>query len=63
MKTRNYHYYGSQVEVQRLAEEYAFLGRKVLVEPGHLTVLALPEKKRTNDPRRSSHGTKTKNSE
>lgn len=45
MKARNYHYYGTQAEIKRLAEEYEFLGRRFIIEPGHLTVLALPPKK------------------
>jgi len=45
MKAVNYHFYGSDADVKRLAEEYEFLGRHVVIEPGHLTVLALPPKK------------------
>ena len=45
MKARNLHYYGTQDEVNRLAEDYRFLGRNVIVEPNHLTVLALPIRK------------------
>ena len=43
---KNYHFYGSDADVARLAEEYVqYLGRQVEIEPGHLTVLALPRKK------------------
>lgn len=65
MKARNYHYYGNQDEVNRLAEEYRFLGRNVIVEPGHLTVLALPirKPKKKIEPRGQNRRTETENSE
>ena len=65
MKQRNYHFYGTQEEVTRLAEEYRFLGRNVVVEPGHLTVLALPIKKTKKkiDPREQNRKPKADVSE
>lgn len=45
MKTNNYHFWGSEEDVKRLSEEYRYMGRHILVEPGHLTVFALPPKK------------------
>ena len=47
-KTRNYNVYGSVDFINRLKEEYDWLGRQCkIVEPGHLVVLALPERKVT----------------
>lgn len=45
-KTRNYNVYGTVDYINRLKEEYDWLGRQSkIVEPGHLVVLALPVKK------------------
>ena len=45
-KVRNYHIRGSVEFINRLKEEYEFLGRHVRLEAtGHLVVLALPPKK------------------
>ena len=38
--------HNDQDNLVRLAEEYAMLGREVKVEPGKLTVFALPRKRR-----------------
>jgi hypothetical protein len=47
-KVRNYHVYGSVEYINRLKEDYEFLGKWVRLEgPGHLVVLALPPKKET----------------
>lgn len=47
MKARNYHYHSDPATIERLKEEYEFLGRYVKIEsPGHLVVLALPPKKK-----------------
>ena len=46
MKSRNYHFRGDAATVQRLKEEYEFIGRYArIVEPGHLVVFAFPPKK------------------
>lgn len=46
MSNKNYHVYSEdQNKLERLASEYKYLGRYVLLEPGMLTVLALPPKK------------------
>lgn len=46
-KTRNYNVYGSVDYINRLKEEYDWLGRQCrIVAPGHLVVLALPERKK-----------------
>jgi len=54
-KVRNYHFYGTPEKVNRLKEEYEFIGRITRLEgPNHLVVLALPPKKEKKkiDPRR-----------
>ena len=53
-KARNYHVYGTVEFVNRLKDEYEFLGRYVRIEePGHLIVLAYPpQKDKKIDPRR-----------
>lgn len=46
MGSKNYHIYREdQAVLERLAEEYKYIGRHVRLEPGVLTVLALPPKK------------------
>ena len=46
MSNKNYHLYrDNQALLERLAEEYKYIGRYVRLEPGVLTVLALPPKK------------------
>jgi hypothetical protein len=43
MKTRNYHYRGTVATVNRLLDEYTFIGRDAeILEPGHIVVYALP---------------------
>ena len=59
MKAINYHYYDKDAAtVQRLKEEYEYIGRYVqLVNPYHLIVLAYPPKKevkKKHDPRGKS---------
>lgn len=49
MKSRNYSFYGTQEEVERVADEYRFLGRRVEVTKGRVTVLALPPRKKAED--------------
>jgi hypothetical protein len=45
-KARNYHVRGSVEFINRLKEEYDWLGRYAKIEtPGHLVVFALPPKK------------------
>lgn len=45
-KVRNYHVYGEVNFINRLKEDYDFLGRNAkIVEPGHLVVFALPPRK------------------
>lgn len=45
-KVKNVHVYGDAAKVERLRDEYEFLGRYCkIVEPGHLVVFArLPQK-------------------
>lgn len=46
MKSRNYHYHADPATIQRLKEEYEFIGRSVLVpEPDHIVVLAITPRK------------------
>lgn len=46
MSNKNYHIYREdQAVLERLAEEYRYIGRHVRLEAGVLTVLALPPKK------------------
>ena len=46
MKARDYHVYGEQSYINRLKEEYEFLGRYCSTpEPNHLVVHALPPRK------------------
>lgn len=48
-KVKNYHVYGDAAKVERLRDEYEFLGRYCkVVEPGHLVVFAHPPKKEKN---------------
>ena len=45
-KVKNYNVYGSVEFINALRDEYEWLGRACKIEsPGHLVVLALPEKK------------------
>lgn len=61
-KVKNYHIHGTVSDVNRLREEYEFIGKYFveLVEPGHLVIHALPprkeDKKKSDDKRgRSSN--------
>lgn len=46
MKARDYHVYGEQSYINRLREEYEFIGRYCSTpEPNHLVVHALPPRK------------------
>jgi hypothetical protein len=61
MKATNYHYYDKDAAtVQRLKEEYEYIGRYVVLEsPYHLVVLAYPPKKepkKKNDNRTKGRG-------
>lgn len=55
-KTRNYNVYGTVSFINDLKDEYEWLGRECkIVAPGHLVVLALPERKKeskNSDPKR-----------
>lgn len=57
MKARNLHIHGTVSEINRLREDYLFIGKYhvEIVEPGHLVVYALPpkkeEKKKSDDKR------------
>lgn len=46
-KTKNYHRYGTVSEMNRLQEEYEFIGKYYVErpEPGHLVIHALPQNK------------------
>lgn len=61
MKSRNYHFHGDAATVQRLKEEYEYLGRWVKVIDGrHLVVFAYPPKKEKKkfEPRGKSQSAK-----
>lgn len=61
MKAKNYHVYGDAATVQRLKDEYDFIGRYArITEPGHLVVFAYPPKKekKKRDDRRTGQGSK-----
>lgn len=46
VSNKNYHIYREDQSVlEQLAEEYKYIGRHVRLEPGVLTILALPPKK------------------
>lgn len=54
-KIQNQHIYDrDQEKLKRLADEFTWLGREIRLEPGHLTVFALPStyKKKTEKERR-----------
>lgn len=65
-KARNYHVHGTVEQINRLKEEYEFLGRVCRIEePGHLIVLALPpkkEKKKVDQNRRKPSNRDNRNS-
>jgi len=47
MKVKNYHVYGTVEKINDLYDDYTFLGREAaVIEPGHLVVYALPQRKR-----------------
>jgi hypothetical protein len=48
MKVCNLYIYGDSEYLQRLEEEYTFMGRQVRVEDGRLIVFALPRKRKVN---------------
>jgi hypothetical protein len=57
LRNKNYNIYRDQKTLEKLAEEYIYIGRHVRLEPGRLTVLALAppkeeKKKKIVDKRR-----------